>query len=551
MFIREIESNFMRLKENIFHVTIQMGCVAAMLMLIALPSGAQQIQKKLIETGFDSPSPKLLLQNLKEIEKMPFDGVMIEAAGTDDKGHAVAIRSTFSPKPWKESWFKQTIADLQAVHSRKLTDNLLKIGANPGVDWFDDAGWKQVVDHWRIAAKIAKAGNLKGLRFDAEPYGTFRQMGYAAQPGKDKHSFAEYQAKARQRGKEVMAAVAKVDPNLLIFCYFMNSVNAAAVKSSNMQTSLEKSGYGLYPAFINGWLDAAPPSMIFVDGCEGQGYHANSELDFLKTANVVRNSALALVAPENRQKYLSQVQVSFGIYLDAYTNPSTSRYYIDPKGETPAHRLIENVAYALNAASEYVWIYGEKYRWWATPSKNVNPESWEDKLPGINDGLLGLTHPDWLLQQKYAGLDVRDITKQWHFLPDGAKGQDVTLAAFDDSTWKIIDGGIYWQRAGFPDYHGPAWYRKTVTVPSFSAGQKAILLFDGVDGTCEVFVNGKKVGEHVVAKDFTGWNTPFQIDASSAFRPGKNVIAVQVTSKSTDTASGINQPVHLLIGTPR
>jgi hypothetical protein len=331
----------------------------------------------------------------------------------------------------------------------------------------------------------------------------------------------------------------------------MNSVNAAAIKSSDMQTSLEKSGYGLYPAFINGWLDAAPPSMTFVDGCEGQGYHANSELDFLKTANVVRNSALALVASENRQKYLSQVQVSFGIYLDAYTNPATSRYYIDPQGETPAHRLIENVGYALNAASEYVWIYGEKYRWWSTPSKNVNPESWEDKLPGISDGLLGLTHPDLLLQQKYADMDVRDITKQWHFLPNGANGQDVTSAAFDDSAWKIIDGGTYWQRAGFPDYHGVAWYRKTVTLPAFSAHQKGILLFDGVDGTCEVFVNGKKVGEHVVARDFTGWNTPFQIDASSALYPGKNVIAIQVTSKSINTASGINQPVHLLIGTPR
>lgn len=266
---------------------------------------------------------------------------------------------------------------------------------------------------------------------------------------------------------------------------------------------------------------------------------------------MVRNSALALVAPENRQKYLAQVQVSFGIYLDAYTNPSTSPYYIDPKGETPTHRLTGNVQFALNAANEYVWMYGEKYRWWATPKKNVNPESWEEKLPGVSDALLGLTHPDRLLNQKYADIDIRDITKQWYFLSDAAKGQDVTSSAFDDSAWKIIDGGNWWQWQGYTQYHGVAWYRKTVTLPLFTENQKGILLFDGVDGTCEIFVNGKKVGEHVVATDFTGWDTPFQIDASSALKQGKNIIAVQVASKSETTASGINQPVHLLTGTPR
>lgn len=541
---------------------IKSSSAAAIGILVLMSAGcsanaqpAQKIQKKLIEAGWDQPTTKRLLQNLEEMEKAPYDGVFVRAIGWDDKGHKINMREMFSNKPWKKSWFHSAISNLQAIHSKSktLTDNFLLIGAKPGnVDWFDDAGWKQIVGHWCIAAEIAKDGHLKGLHFNPEsrtkPY---HQMNYNVQPQHTKHSFEEYQVKARQRGREVMTAVARVDPNLIIFPFFMNSVQAISIQSSNPQLTLQGSSYGLYPAFINGWLDAAPPSMIFVDGCEVQGYHANSKLDFLETANLVRNSALALVAPENRQKYRAQVQVSFGIYLDAYTNPSTSGWYIDPKGDTPTQRLQINVQSALNTANEYVWTWGEKYRWWPTPNTGVNSESWEDKLPGINDALFGLTHPNLLLKRKYDNLDIRDITKQWHFLADAVEAQDVASPNFDDSSWKIIDGGKWWQKQGFPKYHGVAWYRKTVTLSAFSTNQKGFLVFDGVDGTCEVFVNGRKVGEHVVGKNFTGWNKPFEIDASSALHAGKNVIAVQVTSKSQDTASGINQPVRLLTGTPR
>ena len=144
-----------------------------------------------------------------------------------------------------------------------------------------------------------------------------------------------------------------------------------------------------------------------------------------------------------------------------------------------------------------------------------------------------------------------NLTNSWHFLPDAAEGKNIADAAFDDSSWKTIDAGNWWQRLGYPDYHGKAWYRKTVTLPALSENQKALLQFDAVDGNTTVYVNGKKVGEHILASDYTGWDEPFYFDITDVVKSGKNVIAVQVASKSQDTASGINQPVHLLIGTPR
>ena len=70
-----------------------------------------------------------------------------------------------------------------------------------------------MVEHWRIAAWIAKQSGCKGILFDPEPYTPpHAQFGYAAQPGRAQHSFNQYAAKARQRGREVMQAVVKEYP---------------------------------------------------------------------------------------------------------------------------------------------------------------------------------------------------------------------------------------------------------------------------------------------------------------------------------------------------
>ena len=167
----------------------------------------------------------------------------------------------------------------------RFTDNFITIGANPGnIDWFDDEGWQRIVEHWRIAAWLAKQSGLKGLLFDPEPYTPpHSQFNYAAQPGRKQHGFNEYAAKARQRGRQVMRAVAEEYPEITIFCYFMNSVSATAAGRADPRPALAAQGYGLYPAMIDGWLDAAPPTVVLVDGCES-AYLYNSRQQFLESA---------------------------------------------------------------------------------------------------------------------------------------------------------------------------------------------------------------------------------------------------------------------------
>jgi hypothetical protein len=352
--------------------------------------------KKLIATGWDLDfDTAWLREHAPQMQQRPFDGLVIKVVGRSDDGKPVPVRETFSRTPWKAEWFDGAVEDLKACGFRRFTDNFVQIGANPGdVDWFDDAGWRAIVDHCRIAARVARRSGARGILFDPEPYtAPHAQFSWAAQPGHGRHTFDEYAAKARERGRACLQAMAEEHPDLVLFCYFMNSVVASAAGRADPRPVLAGQGYGLLPAFIDGWLDAAPPAVTFVDGCE-HAYRFNSRLDFLEAANRIRGACQELVSPDNRAKYRAQVQVSFGIYLDAHVNPPTSPWYIDGRGGPRVDRLRANVCDALGVADEYVWIYGEKYRWWPTPNKGVGAESWNDVLPGAEDALRWARDPD-------------------------------------------------------------------------------------------------------------------------------------------------------------
>lgn len=362
----------------------------ALVVAVAAGGAAQDMRRprKLIATGWDKPDQTGLKEHVRVMETQPFDGIMITVTGKRDDGTPCALRSAHAAEPWQRAWFAAASADLKSIRFEKFTDNFITIGANPGnVDWFDDAGWAAVAEHWAIAAWIARQAGFKGFHFDPEAYTKpYAQFDYAAQPQADQHSFEAYYAKARERGRQVLAAVAQEFPDAVLFCYFMNSVCAPAAGHADPRPVLAGMGYGLYPAFIDGWLDAAPPTLTFVDGCEN-AYLYNEDVQFVRAALNIKGACQELVAPQNRAKYRAQVQVSYGIYLDAYWNDEPSPWRVRCADVPPVRQLFENLRSALNAGDGYVWVYGEKFRWWPTPNGGVNPQSWPEALPGCDEAL--------------------------------------------------------------------------------------------------------------------------------------------------------------------
>ena len=410
----------------------------------------QRRPKRLIATGWDNPDAARLRENLAEMERRPFDGVVVQLVGRDEAGEAVPLYWAFHERPWQREWFREEVARLAECEFRTITDNFLLLLANPGhVDWFDDEGWRAIVDHCRIAAWAARAGGMQGIAFDPEPYAPpAAQFHYAAQPQYAEHSFDGYYAKARQRGAEMMAAIVEEYPDITLLCYFMNSVVAAAADQPDPRRALEPMGYGLLPAFIDGWLDAAPPTVTFVDGCE-TAYRFNSPEQFLRAAVDIKGICQNLVSPENRARYRAQVEVGFGIYLDAYWNPPDSPWYIDGLGGPRVDRLRANTAAALAAADTYVWIYGEQFRWWPTPNPRVGEKTWPAALPGSEAALRFVRDPvafarDTLARRK-------------------TEGTLVNLArngSFDEETATSVDGQPIPWRESNPPAGWSAWQRE-------------------------------------------------------------------------------------------
>ena len=431
--------------------------------------------KKLIATGWDHVDAARLRENLAEMESRPFDGVVVAVSGRTPEGKAVSLGWAFQKGAWERAWFQESVDILKHCRSERLTDNFVLLNANPGnVDWFDDDGWADIVDHCRIAAWVAKQGGMKGILFDPEPYAQpHAAFQYAAQPERDKHTFAEYHAQTRLRGRQMMQAIAEEYPEITLFCYFMNSVSGFATGNADPMPALSTMGYGLYPPMIDGWLDCAPPTVTFVDGCES-AYRYNSVLQYLQSAVKIKGACQELVSQENRAKYRAQVQVSFGMYLDAYWNPEDSPWHIAGLGGSRVDRLRLNTAAALRAADEYVWVYGEKFRWWPTPNGRVNQESWPEALPGCDKALAYARDPVAFARQELAAR--RQEGRVENLFSNGD---------FSQAEAALTDGGTVRWSEGRPPAGWNAWQEES---------SKGVFLWDQAVGDGSARAAGVKNG---------------------------------------------------------
>ncbi len=70
------------------------------------------------------------------------------------------------------------------------------------------------------------------------------------------------------------------------------------------------------------------------------------------------------------------------------------------------------------------------------------------------------------------------------------------------------------------------WYRRKIRIDEMKEAQRCILHFGAVDQKCEVFINHRKVREHI------GGYLPFELDITEYIKKGENQIEVCVTDES-------------------
>lgn len=355
-----------------------------------------QPTKKLIALGWYDPTTQQARTQTAQIEQTPFDGTVISVEVSPPGGGGRAFASAFSALRWERAWFETARQNLQAAQWTRMRDNFVKLNANPGsIDWFDDAAWREIADHFRIAAWLAREGGLKGIVFDAEPYvapyAVF-DYGRAHVVVPVKRTFAEYKAKARERGRQVMQAMAEEFPDIVILTLFMHS-SLLAERTSRGNTPLGPPvpdevlavhHYGLLVPFVDGWFDALPPRAVLHDGNE-DAYWYWTEEQFAEMKALLGRQGPALVSPENREKHRRQVRLASTVYLDAYRSQQSANV----RHPYPQLSMLgANVHWALKHADEYVWVYNEGGRWFPAPSGALPVPTWEARLPGVTQTLI-------------------------------------------------------------------------------------------------------------------------------------------------------------------
>lgn len=122
-----------------------------------------------------------------------------------------------------------------------------------------------------------------------------------------------------------------------------------------------------------------------------------------------------------------------------------------------------------------------------------------------------------------------------------AYGETVTLP----HTWNAKDG----TDGGNDYYRGACWYVKKLTPPVLDPGEELWLEFEGAAMSAEVFLNGRKLGEH------DGGYSTFRVRLDG-LTEGENLIAVRVDNSENDRVypqkadftfyGGIYRPVWLV-----
>jgi len=353
--------------------------VAGLAFVLAAASALPlQAAKKYIFTSweFGDATPAEVLEMGDAFDKTACDGVALNVAAS-----CCGRRAIPDDPNWKYSDLEKLEADFRGfARHRSLRESFVFVDTAPRkrFDWKDAKAWATFANNLGLFARLAKRGGVKGLLTDFEDY--FRQEQYILKPG-DGMEFPEACRLARKRGAEIFDPVFREYPDITILMYQLLTERREYGWVDD-PVALVREKLDLWPAFVNGMFDVLPESAKIIDGNEGYGYIAqagNKDFFISATAQLVR--LMPLIAKENRAKYRSQVSVSFGLYVDAYSmTNSSSGWYLGPVRGKRTNHLEDNLRQATACCDEYVWFWGEHGFWVDWPKRIIN-WTWEEMHP--------------------------------------------------------------------------------------------------------------------------------------------------------------------------
>lgn len=342
--------------------------VAAVLLMpvTAVPAFDGQ-PKKLIHFGWGTRDTIYVREHWREMEQMPFDGIGISVA-VDRTKPTTGDNTTpnllgwnlFGPQTFRLEDFRPAIADLKAAKWQKFTDNFLVTTMSSSsqdfrFNWFDNARWKTILHNWRLLVTLAKEGGCKGVILDPEHYGA-SFFSYAEMHKRADRPFREYEAKARERGRELMTATRDIFPDITVLTllghsYVWNDVRSR--ENTRPVKPMAEAEYSLLVAFLDGMLEGASSRARIVDGYEA-AFAFRDHINFERAYDDIKHKAAQLSSVPRR--YARQVDAGFGLWLDygqKWNATDSGKNFFRPT------ELQASLKAALEVSDRYVWLYSQ------------------------------------------------------------------------------------------------------------------------------------------------------------------------------------------------
>ena len=155
--------------------------------------------------------------------------------------------------------------------------------------------------------------------------------------------------------------------------------------------------------------------------------------------------------------------------------------------------------------------------------------------------------------------NIVPLSREWKFIKDPANQSVLPKSSL---AWQAVNLPHTWNDKDVEDhipgyYRGAGWYKKLLKASASWKGKQVYLCFDGANQETEVFLNGKKVGEHA------GGYTRFLIPLTGMLNfkgTAENLIAVKVNNRYNENIAplsadftffgGIYRNVSLLVLNP-
>ncbi len=153
-----------------------------------------------------------------------------------------------------------------------------------------------------------------------------------------------------------------------------------------------------------------------------------------------------------------------------------------------------------------------------------------------------------LVSERILALEV------WRFRTDqkdeglSARWFDATVPV-DSEPWRDLRAGSHWenQAEDLRTYTGIAWYRIDLDVPTDWPNTSAALVLEGVDDSCECFLDGVSIGRcGDLASGTSVWLECQVLDLGERLASGRHTLALRVVDHAG--AGGLWQPAYVTTG---